>query len=540
MKKMLKKSLAMLLALVMVFAMVACGSGKTEETKATVAANTGNNTATEAAGETAKDPIKITMYYADNPTLPYMDSWLTVVETAKLANIDLTIEAIPTGTDYTTKVALALNTGENCPDVILYQTTQGENASLAVNGAIVPISDYSDWTPNFNAMVEKLGLTDDVNALRLGDGKLYYMPALRDAAQYDGGLIMRQDYLDAKGFDAPKTFDDLYEILKAYKEDYPDSYPLTTLVAPYVTYRMTMPAWGISFGKSSSSGSNALSYNYETGEYFIGSTSDEAKEYLTFMHKLYAEGLLDPEMAPIIDDATWSSKMTSGYSMATYAYYDQIGGLEAASEIEGFDLQLYPSLEGPAGAHHQPKTRTSAGVLFPAATAERDDFEDVVRAVDKMFYSEEAVSIWHLGVEGVTYTKDGDDIVFIDEIANASEGVFKYMQVKYGCGADPLQMVWINEIDMKKYDKNYEEINAAVASMDNVIQSIPPTPLFDEDAAEEVSAIQSTLIDTIEVWIDNFVSGKKSLDTDWDAYVAELESLQVERYCELYNEFLAK
>lgn len=539
MEKMLKKTLALLLALVMVCGLVACGD-TTSETPTTQAPAAANNGTAETTAETAKDPIKISMYYADNPTLPYMDSWLTVVETAKLANIDLTVEAIPTGSDYTTKVALALNTGENCPDVILYQSTKGENASLAVNGAIVPISDYSEWTPNFNAWVEKLGLTEEVDALRLGDGKLYYLPALRDAAQYDGGLIMRQDYLEEKGFDAPKTFDDLYEILKAYKEDYPDSYPLTTLVAPYVTYRMTMTAWGISFGKSSSSGSNALSYDYENGEYFVGATSDEAREYLTFMHKLYAEGLLDPEMAPIIDDATWSSKMTSGYSMATYAYYDQIGGLEAASEIEGYDLQLYPSLEGPAGAHHQPKSRVSAGIMFPASTAERDDFEELVRAVDKMFYSEEAVNIWHLGVEGVTYTKEGDEIVFADEIANASEGVFKYMQVKYGCGADPFQMVWINEIDMKKYDENYAEINATVAAMDNVIQPIPPTPLFDEDAAEEVSAIQSTLIDTIEVWIDNFVSGKKSLETDWDAYVAELESLQVERYCELYNEFLAK
>lgn len=539
MEKMLKKTLALLLALVMVCGLVACGD-TTSETTATQAQAAANSNTADNTAETAKDPIKISMYYADNPTLPYMDSWLTVVETAKLANIDLTVEAIPTGSDYTTKVALALNTGENCPDVILYQSTKGENASLAVNGAIVPISDYSEWTPNFNAWVEKLGLQDEVDALRLGDGKLYYLPALRDTAQYDGGLIMRQDYLEEKGFDAPKTFDDLYEILKAYKEDYPDSYPLTTLVAPYVTYRMTMTAWGISFGKSSSSGSNALSYDYENGEYFVGATSDEAREYLTFMHKLYAEGLLDPEMAPIIDDATWSSKMTSGYSMATYAYYDQIGGLEAASEIEGYDLQLYPSLEGPAGAHHQPKSRVSAGIMFPASTAERDDFEELVRAVDKMFYSEEAVNIWHLGVEGVTYTKDGDDIIFADEIANASEGVFKYMQVKYGCGADPFQMVWVNEIDMKKYDENFAEINATVAAMDNVIQPIPPTPLFDEDAAEEVSAIQSTLIDTIEVWIDNFVSGKKSLETDWDAYVAELESLQVQRYCDLYNEFLAK
>ena len=75
-------------------------------------------------------------------------------------------------------------------------------------------------------MVEKLGLKDDVEELALKDGKRYFMPQLFDQPFYDGGLIMRQDYLEEKGFDAPKTFDDLYEILKAYKAEHPDSYPL--------------------------------------------------------------------------------------------------------------------------------------------------------------------------------------------------------------------------------------------------------------------------------------------------------------------------
>ena len=99
----------------------------------------------------------------------------------------------------------------------------------------------------------------------------------------------------------PRPFDDLYEILKAYKADYPDSYPLTILAGPRVLFRMTMPSFGISFGKSSSSGTGALSYDYEKGEYFEGCISEEAREYLRFMNKLYAEGLLDPEMAAPID-----------------------------------------------------------------------------------------------------------------------------------------------------------------------------------------------------------------------------------------------
>ena len=243
MKKSLKKILAFTMAAAMAAGLAACGSS------ASTSPSAGGSGSAPAVSD---EPIKISMYYADNPTLPYMDSWLAVQETAKIAGVDLTVEAIPS-TDYNTKVSLALNTGENCPDVILYQDTKGENSSLALNGAIVPISDYPEWTPNFNAMVEKLGLKDDVEELALKDGKRYFMPQLFDQPFYDGGLIMRQDYLEEKGFDAPKTFDDLYEILKAYKADHPDSYPLTTLVAPYVTYRMTMPSFGISFGKSSSS-----------------------------------------------------------------------------------------------------------------------------------------------------------------------------------------------------------------------------------------------------------------------------------------------
>ena len=218
--------------------------------------------------------------------------------------------------------------------MILYQTTKGENASLALNGAIVPISDYADWTPNFNAYVEKFGMQEEVDALALADGKRYYMPALTDTPFFDGGLIMREDYLKNKGFDDPKTFDDLYNILKAYKEDYPDSYPLTHLVAPYVTNRMTMTSWGVSFGKSSSSGTGALSWDYEKGEYFTGAISDQAREFLKYMRKLADEGLMDPDIGSggTIDGDVWSNKMATGAAMATYAYYDQIGGVEAASE----------------------------------------------------------------------------------------------------------------------------------------------------------------------------------------------------------------
>jgi putative aldouronate transport system substrate-binding protein len=303
---------------------------------------------------------------------------------------------------------------------------------------------------------------------------------------------------------------------------------------------MTMPSWGISVGKNASSGTHVLSWDYEKKEYFAGAISEQFKQYMTYLHKLYEEGLLDPEMAEPIDGDKWAQKLATGYSFATYAYYDQIGGVEANATEPGFKLQMYPPLEGPAGAHHQPKSSTGSGIIFPAKTAQRADFERIVRTIDAMFFSEEGALLASLGVEGVTYTMDGDKVVYADDIKNAPEGIYKYMQVQYGMGADPLQLVWVNAREMTKYDENYLEINKTVAAMDDAIQPIPPSPLFDDLVAEEAASLQTPLGDTFEVWVDAFLTGKKDLEKDWDQYVQEMKNLQIDRFVQLYNDHMRK
>lgn len=530
---------ALVFILLVMTALTGCSSSNSAggSSTPTPSANPGKDASEASDASKSEEPLKISMFYSDNATLPFRKDWLTVQEVQKRFNVDINFEIIP-NTDYQTKVSIALNSGNNVPDVILYQQIKGENASLALNGAIVPISDYSDWTPHFNARVKEFGLEDDVAALSLMDGKRYSLPSLFDQPFYDGGLILREDLLEKYELDAPKTFDDLYRVLKKFKEENPDSYPLTILVAPYVLYRMTMPSYGISLGKSGADGTQTLSWNYDTKTFFPGAISDEYKEYMKFFSKLYAEGLLDPEMKEPIDGDRWQQKLATGHSFATYAYYDQIGGIESAATEPGFKLQMYPPLEGPAGAHHQQKTRTGRGIIFPKKTADRPDFERIVRTVDEIFFSEEGAEIWCLGVEGQSYTMDGDKVKFPDEIVNSPNGIYKEMQLKYGAGADVTQMVWVNAREMTKYDENYTQINAVVAGMDDAIQSIPPTPKFDDLQAEEAASLQTPLADTFAVWADAFLTGKKSLDADWDQYVKEMKTLQIEKLAQIYNDNL--
>ncbi|NLM86401.1 MAG: extracellular solute-binding protein [Clostridiales bacterium] len=479
-----------------------------------------------------EEPIAISLYYSDNATLPFRQDWPVIQQLEKQYNVKLNFEPIPMA-DYGTKAGLALSTGENTPDVMLYLSTGGAYASYALNGAIVPISDYAEWTPHFNARVEEMGLQQDVDLNRLSDGKLYFLPSLYDLPFYDGGLIMREDYLKAKGFEPPKTFDDFYNIMKAYKEDFPDSYPLTSIVGLRVVQRMTMPSFGVSVGRNTGTGTGTLSWNYDTNEYFAGAISDEYKAYITFMAKLHAEGLLDPELEQ--DNASTAKKLATGAAMAVYGYYDQIGGWEQASEIEGLKLNMYPPLEGPGGAHHQPKSKTGGGLLFPIGVSKRADFEQVVRKLDEVFYSEEAAKLWCFGVEGDSYTMDGDKVVYNDTILGSADGIYKYMQNAYGTGCAGLQNVWYLENELTKYDENYARINADVAAMDNAIQYTVPVPSFDDITAEDASLLQTTLLDAFNVWDDEFRTGKKSIETDWDAFVQDMKDKGIEKFLELYN-----
>jgi len=525
---MFKKTLAMLLALAMVLALAACGAASSPaETEAPAAEAPAANEAPVV--ETPAEPVDITIYYPDSSSAPFKADWLALQEAAKLANVNVTVEAIPEG-EYSTPVNLALETGEDCPDVVMFYEVYGSRTLLCMNGGAVPLSDYTEWTPNFNARVEEFGLEGEIAKLNLADGNRYILPALHESMEYSGGLILRADFLEANGFEDPKTFDDLYEILKAYKEQNPDSYPMVHYLFPYITHRMIMPAWGCAVGYNVPPYLGPIAWDYENKEYYNTGTSDVYREYLQYMNKLASEGLLDPEASA---EDVWSSKMTSGAAICTYAYYDQIATLEAASEIEGFDLKLYLPLEGPAGALGEDRELAYRGLMFPAAAAEREDFEQVVRAVDKMFYSEEAVKIWSIGVEGVTYNMVDGEVVFVDEVQNAEEGVAKYLQKEYGCGLSGFQSVWPNEYILLKQTEEFAEIFSAAAEM-GANRPLPPEPRFDEFGLEESFMYWfGTLTDNRE----QFIYGELDINDDaaWAAYCDQLMADGLQEYLDLYN-----
>jgi hypothetical protein len=126
--------------------------------------------------------------------------------------------------------------------------------------------------------------------------------------------------------------------------------------------------------------------------------------------------------------------------------------------------------------------------------------------------------------------------VFSDDILNAPEGIYKYMQNAYGCGGTT-QTVWVNAREIIKYDENYAALNAEVGVMDDAIQYTPVVPNFDDLTAEDASLMQTSLGDAFSVWDDAFVRGTKDIEADWDAYVEEMKDKGIDEFLSLYNEY---
>ena len=101
--KKVKRTMAMLLASLLLVSMAACGetkseSSETQSSKSSQASVSEGDESEEAESSEAEtegtgtadsdSPIKISMYYSDNATLPFKEDWLTVETIKEKYNVD--------------------------------------------------------------------------------------------------------------------------------------------------------------------------------------------------------------------------------------------------------------------------------------------------------------------------------------------------------------------------------------------------------------------------------------------------------------------
>ncbi|GBF72553.1 putative ABC transporter substrate-binding protein [Paenibacillus sp. 598K] len=414
-----------------------------------VACSGGNNTKKEEEqplptntsdkAETKEDPLVVNMLLIGDTILPKennpMHQWLL-----EHKNIDLRF-SLANG-EVSDQMNMLLAGGE-LPDVVRYVTNELSN-SIANKWADAGLSIRTDELlakyPNLLKYSDS-----DYNAAVFAnkkDGSMNVIPSNPashpDVAQKILGFFVKEDWLKQVGMEAPKTTDELFEVLMAFKEQIAnvDGKPIIPMSLDHMGRQNFMYTWTKNWYD--------LSEDHKTLYWWFNHPNIE--EYMVFMNKLYVNGLLDREFLTQQPDQ-YQAKLSSGrvgITFQTHVPMDTANGVLKASDPnsryvpnppirqEGLPLPIYAS--------------TSYGmfegiVISKKFAANERNLERFMEFLDWNATNEGSFFLSH-GVDSEYYVKNADGLYEPkpevkaeldkgDAVFEASEGLKFYNLLKY-------------------------------------------------------------------------------------------------------------
>lgn len=197
---------------------------------------------------------------------------------------------------FSEKKQLALAKKE-LPDMVFdAQMSQYDLLRYSKDGTIIAVDELIDqYMPNLKAVLDA---RPEYRALITApDGHIYSFPWIeelgsgKEAIQAIGGIpFINQKWLTELGLDMPTTPDELTEVLRAFKQAHPDCLPMSFVMnGGNEDVGVLLSAFGY--------GDNPDHYIVNNEKQVIYALADEGIiPGLEWLHSLYEEGLIDPEV----------------------------------------------------------------------------------------------------------------------------------------------------------------------------------------------------------------------------------------------------
>ena len=475
-------------------------------------------------------------YNEGNPVTEYLE---------EKTGIRVTFTQLP-ATDAETKLNTIIASGDY-PDA-LFDVRNITNAMLlewAEEGIIAPVEDLiAEYMPNYSAILKE---REDIrNATTAPDGHIYSF------ARTDGGIHMSvpnkiyvygpwyQAYLDA-GNSEVVTTEDYRAMLTYFKEN-------------------DMNGNGDPTDEIPVSGKSALLQNLINPFTLMGSLNDlyledgavtapylkeGYREGLRYANSLWEEGLIDVELftqdtaqvSALVNRENENDRIIGGFS-------DLWDGSYVNASIVPYDTYIaIGPLEGPDGTRQATysKNDVRASSFIPFASCEH--LPELLTWLDYL-YSYEGTILMAYGLEGISWNWSDTPSISgeaksIERTTNASELYAKNLQW------DP------NAPCYRTPEIKYIESGVAGGSgIDLYVSSMQYLPFADESKAispllwqtAEQTEDRSLYEEEIKTYVAEcqaaFVSGKMSIDDDWDEFIGTLESMDLEGYLALMQEII--
>jgi len=488
-------------------------------------------------GKQSSQPLKLSWMLEDNPNQPILSDTPVIREILGQTNVQLQLEAVPTSSYEERKSALIAT--NNIPDLLTVDLNDIQ--MFARTGIFLNISDYLDQAPNFKKAIEG---REDYKKM-LVDGKLYAFPTLE---YYRVAVapqpLMRVDLLEELKLEEPRTFDELFDVLLAFKEAYPESIPFVGSRRG-TTYMLGQLAYPMGAGGFEGFSETGMYFEPRENKYVFGPTSENYKDVVAYLNKLYSHGLLDPDYAVNTQEMA-VEKLSSGRSLFTYDNNTHAVRLfnPAIAEINPkakFDI-ICP-LQNQYGETRSLRYEQDWLGTSTAISSQVKDPEAVVRFMDWL-YSEEGMLATNFGIEGETYEmRDGQPYILqkILDDHKDQQDVFSATQSTLGVGyltfAKYVHEGTLADISEDLLIEMSEYINRLTE--EGTIRFMGIDPPFTEEESETLRKLEVQVTTIFEQNVDRFIMGTRQM-SEWDAFRQQMMDAGVDKIEKIYNDALSR
>jgi ABC-type sugar transport system, periplasmic component len=513
-QQVMKRVVALVLVMLMVLSLAACGNntGK-ENTSSTTAATTQGTTVAAGPAKLFDQPVTLSMITYSNASWPFKEDWFIMKAMKEATNVTLDVKAY--GDEANDKIQLAIASGD-LPDIIYMDTIHANN--YAMDGPFVCVSDNMSKLPSFSKWYDTTASAkEDLKSYTAADGKVYMFPIVGGLGNNEMGWLIRKDILDKNSLTIPTTDEELYTVLKALKKAYPDSYPLALRVALEYRFNVIGPEW---------STSNDAYYDFTNNVWKYGPTDDNFKQMVIFFKKLVSEGLISPDFLTMPTNS-WVELLSTSKSFVTCDYITRLDFFNKPMQKENPDANMVwmaPPKGGANGKNQLLRTSYNGGGNVVCNTKNSDN---AMKFVDWL-YSDQGEELTNWGKEGETYNVVNGERQFITDATGSTK------EMLYGL----LTFGFNLRMDDKCAETQYKggTLDGIKSYYNYCEEHFNPKMWlsFTKDESDKVNPLKTTLQTNMFENITKFILGQTDM-SQWDAYVAKMNSLGIDKYLAFYK-----
>ena len=476
----------------------------------------------------------------------------------------LNIEVIPYSSDKTeavTQLNLDLSAGNKVPDLLFNFTM--DNAVINQMGEdgyfvdLLPLME--EYCPNFWESLETIPESIRYDIVNRGkdpkNGALYAFPTLEEGTYESLGYLgqINKAWLDKLGLEMPTTVEELYDVLVAFRDEDPNGNGIADEI-PLVMqkgggWKGDIFQWIINAFVYTL---DDIKFNVTDGQLWVPYTTDEYRQAMIYMNKLYNEGLLSDLCFTANGDAEIKALVCNDEAVIVGI----AGGHPSLENISNHPNTLeYVALPVLADA-----TGSGRGGMYPKCPAKYGygyymttscEYPEIAAQLMNYFYSTRTFANGRYGVQGVNWDfadegtfnrynipailKVMDDCYFTSQNSALWHSNMPYIGtlVRTSTQADPLEEgTWSYTYTHISLDTwaNYEASVKPTELFTGVILNAEESNLF----TEKCSGLWAYMKEARALMVSGALDPNS--DADWQTYLDNMESNGLSTALEIYQE----